>query len=53
MLIYLILTSVRKKWKGNLCDHEKQMVLEGLAESKPLAEDQHVFFLCWSFRLKL
>lgn len=51
MLIYLILTSVSKKWKGNLCEHEKKKVLEGLAESEPLAEDQHVFVPHWSFRL--
>lgn len=33
MLIYLILTSVSKKYKGNLWNHGKQAVLEGLAES--------------------
>lgn len=43
MLIYLTLTSVSKKWKGNLCNHGEQTVLEGLAESKSLAEDQNVF----------
>lgn len=42
MLIYIILTNVSKKWKGSLCNREKQIVLEDLAESKPLGEDQHV-----------
>lgn len=45
-VLYLILTNVSKKRKGNLYDREQGIVLEALAESRPLAEDQHGFILC-------
>ena len=43
-VLYLVLTNISKKMKGNLYDREQQILLEGLAESRPLAEDQHAFF---------
>lgn len=45
-VLYLVLTNVSEKKKGNLYDFEQRIVLEGLAESRPLAEDQHGFVLC-------
>lgn len=45
-VLYLVLTNVSKKRKGNLCDREERIVLEGLAESRSLAEGQHGFVLC-------
>lgn len=45
-VLYLVLTNVSEKKKGNLYDCEQRIVLEGLAESRPLAEDQHGFVLC-------
>lgn len=45
-VLYLVLTNVSEKKKGNLYDCEQQIVLEGLPESRPLAEDQHRFVSC-------
>lgn len=40
-VLYLFLSNVIEKRKGNLHDGEQWTVLEGLAASRPLAENQH------------
>lgn len=45
-VLYLVLTNVNEKRKGNLYDHEQRIALEGLAESRPPADDQPWFVLC-------
>lgn len=45
------LNKCKQEMEGKSMWAWKKKVLEGLAESEPLAEDQHVFVPHWSFRL--